>query len=43
VKEVRPYQIMVDLEALETPAFTWEIWLRDHFVAPIEGNKGKSK
>jgi hypothetical protein len=33
VLEVKPYHIKLDLKALETPAFDWERWLRDHFVA----------
>ena len=41
VTAVEPHHIQVDLGALETPAFAWEIWFRDHFVAPLEGNKGK--
>ena len=41
VTAVEPHHIQVDLEALETPAFAWELWFRDHFVAPVEGNKGK--
>ncbi|HEV2855249.1 MAG TPA: hypothetical protein VHC97_20815 [Thermoanaerobaculia bacterium] len=37
VKEVTPYHVQVDLEALKTPAFDWERWLRDHFVAKVPG------
>ena len=29
----------VDLEALKTPAFDWERWLRDHFVAKVPGEE----
>lgn len=36
VTEIKPYQIKLDLKALETPAFDWERWLRDHFVAKTE-------
>jgi hypothetical protein len=36
VMEVKPYHIQLDLKALETPAFDWERWLRDHFVAKAE-------
>ncbi|MES1243598.1 MAG: hypothetical protein ABUT39_18470 [Acidobacteriota bacterium] len=42
VKAIEPHHIQIDLDALETPAFAWEIWLRDHFVAPIEGKREKS-
>lgn len=41
VKDIKPYQIQVDLEALETPAFDWERWLRDHFVAKAEEASNK--
>lgn len=37
VKEVTPYHVQMDLEALKTPAFDWERWLRDHFVAKVPG------
>lgn len=37
VQEVTPYHVQVDLEALKTPAFDWERWLRDHFVAKVPG------
>jgi hypothetical protein len=37
VKEVKPEHIELDVNALETPAFDWERWLRDHIVAKVEG------
>ncbi|HEX6904589.1 MAG TPA: hypothetical protein VF789_33075 [Thermoanaerobaculia bacterium] len=37
VKEVTNYHVQVDLKALETPAFDWERWLRDRFVAKVPG------
>lgn len=37
VKEVTSYHVQIDLKALETPAFDWERWLRDHFVAKVPG------
>ena len=36
VMEVKPYHIQLDLKALETPAFAWERWFRDHVVAKTE-------
>jgi hypothetical protein len=38
VKEIRPYHIQVDVEALKTPAFDWERWLRDHVIAKMPGS-----
>lgn len=35
VQEITPYHIKVDVAALETPAFDWERWLRDHVIAHI--------
>jgi hypothetical protein len=35
VKDIRPYHVQVDVAALETPAFDWEKWLRDHIVAKL--------
>jgi hypothetical protein len=43
VTEIKPYQIKLDLKAIETPAFDWERWFRDHFVAPAEGTEQKPK
>jgi hypothetical protein len=43
VKEVKPYQIELDVKASETPAFDWERWLRDHFVAKVEGREESRK
>jgi hypothetical protein len=36
VAEIESHHIKLDLEAIETPAFAWERWLRDHFVAKTE-------
>lgn len=36
VMEVKSHHIQLDLKALETPAFAWERWFRDHFVAKAE-------
>lgn len=36
VIEVEPHHVQLDLEAIDTPAFEWERWLRDHFVAKTE-------
>jgi hypothetical protein len=36
VLEVELHHIKLDLQAIETPAFDWERWLRDHFVAKTE-------
>ena len=36
VKAVEVYHIQLDVKALETPAFDWERWLRDRFVAKAE-------
>jgi sporulation protein YlmC with PRC-barrel domain len=36
VLEVEPHHVKLDVKALDTPAFDWERWLRDHFVAKAE-------
>ena len=36
VMEVESHHVKLDLEAIETPAFDWERWFRDHFVAKAE-------
>lgn len=36
VLDVEPHHIKLDVKAIETPAFAWERWLRDHFVAKAE-------
>ena len=36
VIEVQLYHIKLDVKAFDTPAFAWERWLRDHFVAKAE-------
>jgi hypothetical protein len=38
VKDIKPYQIQIDVAALETPTFDWEKWLRDHVVAKLPGS-----
>ena len=35
VLDVKPHRIQLDVAALETPAFDWEKWLRDHIVAKL--------
>jgi sporulation protein YlmC with PRC-barrel domain len=35
VQEVTAHHIKVDVAALETAAFDWELWLRDHVFAHI--------
>jgi hypothetical protein len=35
VMDLKPHQIQIDVAALETPAFDWEGWLRDHIVAKL--------
>lgn len=39
VTEVTPYCLRLDLDALHTPAFDWERWLRDHVVTKAPGTK----
>jgi hypothetical protein len=39
VMEVKPYHLQLDVKAIETPAFDWEVWLRDHVVAKLPGAK----
>ena len=40
VLEVSDSEIKLDLKALGTPAFDWEVWLRDRIVARIPGHGG---
>jgi hypothetical protein len=35
VVDVKPYQVQLDVAALETPTFDWERWLRDHIVTKL--------
>ncbi|HKH47982.1 MAG TPA: hypothetical protein VKM72_25265 [Thermoanaerobaculia bacterium] len=35
VMEVKPHHVQIEVAALETPAFDWERWLRDHVVAKL--------
>lgn len=35
IQEVTPYQVKLDVDALETPAFAWEHWLREHVIEHI--------
>lgn len=41
VQEITSYHVKLDLEALKTPAFAWERWLRDHVIdhlpRPLKG------
>ena len=37
VGEISHEYIKLDLDALSTPAFDWEHWLRDHIVSKIPG------
>jgi len=37
VKDVNPYCVQLDVAVLDTPAFDWERWLRDHVVAHVPG------
>ncbi|HEX3552122.1 MAG TPA: hypothetical protein VIA62_02710 [Thermoanaerobaculia bacterium] len=37
VKDVNPFCVQLDVAALDTPAFDWERWLRDHVVAHVPG------
>lgn len=39
VKDVTPFCVQLDVKALDTPAFDWERWLRDHVVAHVPGEK----
>jgi sporulation protein YlmC with PRC-barrel domain len=35
VQEITSYHLKLDVAALDTPAFAWELWLRDHVIAHI--------
>lgn len=41
VQEITSHHIRLDVEAIDTPAFTWERWLRDHVIdhlpRPLKG------
>ncbi|HEX3125845.1 MAG TPA: hypothetical protein VH394_00800 [Thermoanaerobaculia bacterium] len=39
VIEVKYDHIRLDLKAIDTPAFAWERWLRDHFVLKVGGTQ----
>ena len=39
VKDVTPHHLQIEVKALETPAFDWERWLRNHVVAKVPGEK----
>ena len=41
VIDITPNHIQLDVRALETPAFDWERWLRDHIVKKIPGAEGE--
>jgi hypothetical protein len=36
VMEIESHHIKLDLNAIETPAFDWERWFRDHFAKKTE-------
>ncbi len=38
VMDITDHHIQLDLKAMETPAFDWERWLRDHIVTKIPGS-----
>ena len=38
VIDVNDHEIKLDLKAIETPAFDWERWCRDHIVGKIPGS-----
>jgi len=35
VQEITSYHVKLDLEAIKTPMFSWERWLRDHVIEHI--------
>ena len=39
VSDVTTYEIKLDVKAMDTPAFAWERWFRDHIVAKIPGGE----
>lgn len=39
VGDVTTYEIKLDLNAMDTPAFDWERWFRDHIVVKIPGGE----
>lgn len=43
VAEVNDDHVKVNVHALETPAFAWELWLRDNVVARIPGAGDESE
>ena len=38
VMDITDEHIQLDLKAIDTPAFDWERWLRDHIVSKIPGS-----
>ena len=38
VMDINDHEIKLDLKAIETPAFDWERWFRDHIVGKIPGS-----
>jgi sporulation protein YlmC with PRC-barrel domain len=38
VTDIHPYQIQIDVAALETPTFDWERWLRKHVIPRLPGS-----
>lgn len=43
VREITSYHLKLDVKALDTPMFAWELWLRDHVIEHIpQPLKGKA-
>ena len=40
VVTITSYEIKLDLKALDTPAFDWERWLREHVIKKLPGSGG---
>jgi len=40
VMDITDEHIQLDVKAIETPAFDWERWVRDHIVSKIPGSGG---
>jgi sporulation protein YlmC with PRC-barrel domain len=41
VTEIKSDHIAVDIDALHTPAFDWERWLRKHVISRLPGSGGE--
>jgi sporulation protein YlmC with PRC-barrel domain len=37
VQEVRPHEVQIDVRVLDTPAYDWELWLRDKVIRRLPG------